>query len=125
MDVPVGEAAGVSGGRERLWTVFTFLIACLVPVGCVLVLVLVQETPIRELLGAPPPLFRRRTLTTLDYYFLGLVGLGLIFLEGAILALRRSRYPRTDGGGAALVGTLLCTLGGVVLFVRLWAVVHG
>ena len=61
----------------------------------------------------------------LDYYFLGLVGLGLVFLEAAILALRRSRYPRTDGGGAALLGTVLCALGGVVLFARLWVVVHG
>jgi hypothetical protein len=125
MDVPVGEAAGASGGRARLWSVLTGLVACLVPVGVVLVLVLVQDTPVGQLWGAPPPLFTRRTLTTLDYYFLGLVGLGLLFLEGAILALRRSRYPRTDGAGAALVGTLLCALGGVVLFVRLWAVVHG
>ena len=64
-------------------------------------------------------------MIALDYYFIGLVALGLAFLEGGILALRKSKYPRTDGAGAALLGTVLCALGGVVLFVRLCAVVHG
>ena len=32
----------------------------------------------------------------LDYYFLGLVGVGLVFLEGAVVALRKSRFPRTE-----------------------------
>ena len=79
-----------------------------------------------DLVGVPyPPIFTRRAVTVLDYYFLGLVGLGLIFLEGAIVALRRSRYPRTDGAGPALLGAVLCALGGGVLFMRLWVVVHG
>ena len=59
------------------------------------------------------------------YYFLGLVGLGLVFLETAVLVLRKSRYPRTDGAGAALLGTVRCAVGAVVLLVRLWAVLHG
>jgi hypothetical protein len=126
MDVPVGQMAGVSGRRERIWGVVGGLIGSLVGVGGLLVTLLVQETPFRELWGAPyPPLFTRRSMIPLDYYFVGLVALGLVFLEGGVLALRKSKYPRTDGAGAALVGTVLCALGGVVLFVRLWAVVHG
>ena len=125
MDVPVGQAAGVSGRRERLWGVMGGLIAGVVGVGSVLVPWHLEGTPLRELWGTPyPPIFARRSIIALDYYFLGLVGVGLVFLEAAVVALRRSRFPRTDGAGAALLGAVLCALGGVVLFVRLWVIVH-
>jgi hypothetical protein len=126
MDVPVGQAAGVCGGRERLWGVGGGLIGALVGFGSLLVPWLIQRVPLRELVGVPyPPLLGRREIMLLDYYFLGMVGLGLVFLEGAVLALRGSRYPRTDGGGAALIGTILCGLGGIALFIRLCAIVRG
>jgi hypothetical protein len=97
-----------------------------VGVGSFLVPWLVEGTPVRQLWGSPyPPIFTRRSIMALDYYFLGLVGVGLVFLEGAVVALRKSRFPRTDGAAAALLGSVLCALGGVVLFARLWAVVHG
>jgi len=125
MDVPVGQAAGVSGRRERLWGVMGGLIGGVVGVGSVLVPWHLEGTPLRELWGTPyPPIFARRSIMALDYYFLGLVGVGLVFLEAAVVALRRSRFPRTDGAGAALLGAVLCALGGVVLFVRLWVIVH-
>jgi|SRR5689334_11962333 hypothetical protein len=126
MDVPVGEMAGVSGRRERLWGWVGGVIGSLVGIGGLLVAVLVEEAPLRELWGTPyPHVFTRRSMIALDYYFVGLVALGLVFLEAGIVAVRRSRYPRTDGSGAALLGAVLCALGGVVLFARLWAVVHG
>lgn len=126
MEVPVGQMAGVSAHRERLWGWVGGVIGSLVGVGGLLVAFLFQDTPLSELWGSPyPPLFTRRSMMPLDYYFLGLVAVGLLFLEGGVIALRISRYPRTDGGGAALLGTVLCALGGVVLFLRLWAVVHG
>ena len=125
MDVPVGQAAGLSGRRERLWGVLGGLIGGVVGVVSVLVPWHLEGTPLRELWGTPyPPIFARRSIMALDYYFLGLVGVGLVFLEAAVVALRRSRFPRTDGAGAALLGAVLCALGGVVLFVRLWVIVH-
>jgi hypothetical protein len=125
MDVPVGQMAGVSGRRERVWGWAGGVIGSLVGIGGLLV-VLVQDAPLRDLFGAPyPPVFTRRSMIALDYYFVGLMALGLLFLEAGIVALRKSRYPRTDGSGAALLGAVLCALGGVVLFARLWAVVHG
>ena len=126
MDVPIGRAAGLSPSRERLWGVVGGIIGSLVGVGGLVVALLFQDTPFRDLLGSPyPHVFTRRAMIPLDYYFLGIVALGLVFLEGGVVALRFSRYPRTDGTGAALLGTVLCALGGVILFVRLWAVVHG
>src|SRR5262249_52980771 len=126
MDVPVGQAAGVSGRRERWWGFTGGFIGALVGVGSSLVPWLVEGTPVHQLLGSPyPPIFRRRAILALDSVCLGLVGVGVVFLEGAVGALRKSRFPRTDGAAAALLGTVLCALGGVVLFTRLWAVVHG
>lgn len=125
VDVPVGQAAGVSLRRERRWGVLGGLAGALAGVGAFLVAWRVQGIPLGGLGGgAYPPVFGRQAMIPLDYYFLGLIGLGLVLLEGAVLALRRSRYPRTDGIGAVILGTLLCALGGVVLFIRLWAVVH-
>jgi len=59
-----------------------------VGVGSFLVPLLIERTRLRDLLGMPyPPLFARREIILLDHYFLGMVGLGLAFLEGAIVAL--------------------------------------
>jgi hypothetical protein len=123
MDVPVGQAAGVSARRARLWGRVGGLIVGLVTAGSLGSLVvpwLFQGAPLREL-----PFFMRPAMIALDYYALGMVGLGLVFLEGAIVALRASHFPRTDGVGAALLGTALCALGGLVLFARLCAIAHG
>jgi hypothetical protein len=126
MDVPVGQAAGLSGRRNRLWGVLGVLIVGLVVAGSVVVPWLVDGTPPGEMWGVPyPPLFTRRAMLLVDYYSLGMVGLGLIFLEWAVVAVRASRFPRTDGAGPAILGTALCALGGLVLFARLCAVVHG
>lgn len=126
MDVPVGQLAGVSNRRQRLWRVMGGLIVSLVAAGSVLVPWLAQGTPLGDIWGAfNPSLFTRRAMIALDYYSLGMVGLGLVFLEGAVVALRASKFPRTDGAGAALLGTALCAVGGLALFARLWAVVHG
>jgi hypothetical protein len=126
MDVPVGQAAGVSHRRTRLWGAVAALLVIVAAAGCVLFPWLVAGTPLHELWGIPyPPILARRTMIPLDYYFLGMLGVGLVFLEWAIVALRASRFPRSDGAGAALLGTALCALGGAVLFARLWAVVHG
>src|SRR6266850_5612966 len=122
MDVPVGQLAGVSNRRQRLWRVIGGLIVLLAVVGSLLVPCLVQGTPLAELWGGfNPTVFTRRAMIALDYYSLGMVGLGLVFLEGAVVALRASKFPRTDGAGAALLGTALCAVGGLVLFARLWA----
>ena len=125
MDVPVGQAAGVSGRRHRVWGAARMLLVPLALAGSLLVPWLVQGTPLDDLWGLPyPPMFARKQMILLDYYALGLVGLGLVFLEGAMVALRASKFPRTDGTGAALLGTVLCALGGLGLFVRLWLVLH-
>jgi hypothetical protein len=126
MDVPVGQAAGVSNRRSQFWGAIGGLVVVLAGVGWFVLPWLLDGTPPGDLWTVPyRSLLARRAMIPLDYYFLGMVGLGLVFLETAVVALRRSRFPRSDGTGALLLGTVLCALGGVVLFARLWAVVHG
>ncbi len=126
VDRPAEPSAGLSGRRERLWGVVGGVVGSLAGVGSFIVACVVQGTPLAQLSGAPyPPFFAQRTMMPLDYYFLGLIVVGLGFLGGALLTLRLGRYPRTDGSGATLVGTILSALGGVVLFARLWALTHG
>jgi hypothetical protein len=123
---PAERLTGCSAQREQMWGLVGGAAGGIAGVGSFLVAWLVQGASFGELAGAPyPPFFTRRTMMPLDYYFVGLVAVGLGFLVAAIVALRVGRYPRTDGGGAALVGTVLCALGGVVLFLRLWAAIHG
>jgi hypothetical protein len=86
---------------------------------------LIDHAPLHELSGAPyPPFLATREMIALDYYFLGMVSVGLAFLIGALASVRRGRFPRSDGFGAILIGTLLSALGGLVLFVRLFAPTH-
>src|ERR1044072_2653956 len=104
MDVPIGRAAGGSPGRERLWGVVGGVIGSLVGVGGLVVALAFHDGPLRDLIGSPYPRgVARRTMIPLDYCFLGLVALGFVFLEGGVVALRFSRFPRTDGMGAALL----------------------
>jgi len=122
---PIEPLAGLSADRERRWGVVGGVVGGVAGVGSFFVAWVIQGAPLRELMGSPyPPFFARRGMMVLDYYFLGLVVLGLGFLTTALVALRVGRYPRTDGSGAALIGTILCALGGVILFMRLWAALH-
>src|SRR5207245_4516886 len=125
-DFPLERLAGVSARRERRWGLIGGVVGSLAGVGGFLVGWLVQGESPRDLSGSPyPAFFARRALVVLDYYFLALVLVGLAFLCGGLFALRWGRYPRTAGSGATLVGPVLCALGGVALFMRLWAPLPG
>ena len=124
-DRPVEPTAGMSGTRERLWGIVGGLVGSAAGGGSFLIAWLIDHAPLHELSGAPyPPFLATRGMIALDYYFLGVVGVGLAFLVGALVSVRRGRFPRSDGFGAILIGMLLSTLGGLVLFVRLFALTH-
>jgi hypothetical protein len=125
-DDPIETAAGLSGRRERFWGLVGGTVGSAVGIGAFAIAWLVQGASAGEMSGAPYPSFlARRVMMPLDYYFLALILVGLAFLGSGLFATRFGRYPRSDGFGATLLGTILCALGGIVLFVRLWAVLHG
>jgi len=124
-DQPAARGIGASDTRERLWGRIGGLIGASVGIGSFLVAWLVDGASWSELSGAPyPPFLANRRPIGFDDYLLALVLLGLAFLAHALVRLRLGRYPRSDGYGAALIGGLLCALGGVVLFLRVFAVTH-
>jgi hypothetical protein len=125
-DAAADRAVGLSPRRERIWGWVGGLLGSLVGIGSAVVAWRFDGASLRELSGSPyPPVFARRGMLALDWYFLGVLLLGMAFLATAIVGVRLGRYPRTDGFGAMLIGTVLCSLVGVVLFLRLWAVLHG
>ena len=125
-DQPIDRASGVSLHRERLWGLVGGLVGSLAGIGSFGVAWLVPGASMREMAGSPyPPLLARRETIALDFYFLAIVLLGMAFLISALVLVRRGRYPRTDGYGALFMGGLLAVLGGVILFVRVWAITHG
>jgi hypothetical protein len=125
-DQPAERTSGFCGRRERTWGLVGGTVGAVVGLGSFLVSRLVPETSLRELAGSPyPPILARRGMIALDYYFLALVLVGLVFLGGALVVLRMGRYPRSDGYGAVLLGSILSALGGCILFLRVWAIVHG
>jgi hypothetical protein len=124
-DSPVEPRAGLSGQRERRWGLIGDLVGAAAGTGSFLVAWLVQGEPLHELSGSPyPPVFRTRSMMPLDYYFLAMLFIGACFLGAAVVIARRGRYPRSDGFGAVLLGAILTLLAGVIMFMRVWAIVH-
>jgi hypothetical protein len=124
-DSPAEPGVGLSPRRERRWGWIGGAVGALVGVGGFLIAVVVQNEAIADLAGSPyPPLFERREMMALDYWFVAVLLAGLGFLAASLVAIRSGRYPRTDGFGAALVGSILCALGGFVFFLRLVAVLE-
>ena len=94
--------SGTDPRRERFWGVLGGIIGAVAGVGAFLV-ALAQGEKIGEMSGAPyPPLFARKEIMALDYYFLGLVVVGAVFLVVSLVAARVSPSPRTDTYGPNL-----------------------
>ena len=122
-DRPAGPEAGLSARRERMWGVLGGAVGAAFGVGAALIAVYVEGAPWTS--SSPyPAFFSVRRLLAFDIFLLCGVLAGLIFSITALLLARFGPYPRTDGFGA-LLGAILSTLGGTILFVRLVALIHG
>ena len=62
-----------------------------------------------------------RRILVYDEFLAVVIAVGAALLIAAVIAARRSRYPRTDAG----VGAILVLLGAALLFTRLIAVING
>ena len=66
--------------------------------------------------------FERPELGALDIWWFTVVLAGGVFLAVGLFGALRSQAPRTDAFGAGLTGAVLSTVGGLILFLRLLAV---
>lgn len=117
---PVPRSDGVSAARERRWGLVGGLVGSLVGGGSAAVAVLLDGAPLFES-GPWPSIFEEPRLLAIDVYLLAVLVAGMGFSVASLLHARRGPFPRSDAFGAGLVGALLTTLAGAILFVRVLA----
>ena len=119
----LGRLDGVSAERERRWGFIGGVSGSGFGVGSAIVAMGLDGASFLET-GPYPEIFKRPALLAMDVYLLATLLAGAGFLVAAAVYARRSDFPRGDAFGATLVGGLLTTLAGFILFVRLYALVN-
>ena len=122
MDSSIGTTAGSSAAAERKWGWIGGLAGTLVGVGSAVVAVGIDGAPLVEG-GLYPSIFESERVLALDLYMLAVLLAGASFSAAGLVLARRSPYPRTECYGAGLVGLILTLVAGLVLFLRLMALV--
>jgi len=120
MEAPVQREAGVSSSRERKWGLIGGLAGTVVGVGSAAVAVGIDGASFYET-GLYPRIFQRQEILAMDLYMLAVLIAGASFSAAALVFARTSPFPRTECYGAGLMGLILSLLAGVLLFIRLMA----
>jgi len=123
-ETPIAATDGLSARRDRTWGWTGAVLGVAVGLGSAAIAILVEGASALE--SSPyPPFFTTRRFLVYDAFLGAVVLVGAGFGVAAIALARRSRFPRTDAMGAALVGTVLTVLGSALLFTRLIAMARG
>ena len=122
-DSPVDRKAGMSPSRERLWGLVGGIVGPVVGVGAGVIAIAVDGIPWYTS-GLYPLIFTEQRLLALDAYMILVFLVGVGFATAGAVYSRKSLYPRSDGFGAALLGTILMGVSGLVFFVRLLALIR-
>jgi hypothetical protein len=120
MDSPVDRSSGTSSSRERKWGFIGGLAGAAVGIGSAAIAVGIDGASFYET-GPYPRIFRSGEILALDLYLLAVLLAGASFSAAALVFARSSPYPRTECYGAGLTGLILSLLAGLILFIRLMA----
>jgi hypothetical protein len=120
MDSPIVREAGVSSSRERKWGLIGGLAGTVVGVGSAAVAVGIDGASFYET-SLYLRIFHSKEILAVDLYVLAVLLAGAGFSTAALVFARRSPYPRTESYGAGLMGLILSSLAGILLFIRLMA----
>jgi hypothetical protein len=108
-----------------MWGFIGATLGVAVGLGSAAIAVFVEGANASESTVPYPRFFTRREVLTYDIFLALVIAAGAAFAIGAVVFARRSRFPRTDAMGGALVGAVLLVLGSTLLFTRLIAVIRG
>lgn len=123
-ETPIDNTAGLSSRRERLWGIVGGALGVGVGLGSALIAIFVEGADAYR--SVPyPPFFTARRVLVYDAFLAVVIAVGAALSITAVIAARRSRFPRSDAAGGAGVGVILMLLGAAVLFTRLFAVISG
>ena len=123
-ETPIAMTDGVSRRRDRMWGWTGAVLGSAVGLSSAAIAIFVEGANAYQ--SSPyPPFFTKRQVLAYDVFLGAVVFMGAVFGIAAIVLARRSRFPRTDPLGAALVGTILMLLGSTLLFTRLIAIIRG
>ncbi len=123
-ETPIERGAGRSSRRERIWGIVGGSLGVGVGLGSALIAIFVEGADAYR--SVPyPPFFTIRRILVYDAFLAVVIAAGAALLITAVIAARRSRFPRTDAAGGAGVGAILVLLGAALLFTRLFAIING
>jgi hypothetical protein len=123
-DRPAESMIGMAAQRERIWGLAGGAIGATFGIGSALIAMVIEGAPAASS-GFYPQFFTSPHLLAFDAFLLLTLVVGLAFMGLTLIFARVGRYPRTDCFGAGLLGTILSALGGLLIFVRLVAVIRG
>lgn len=124
IETPIATTEGRSSRRDRMWGWTGGVVGAAVGLGSAAVAIFVEGANAYQ--SSPyPPFFAKREILAYDVFLGAVVVVGAVFGIATIVLARRSRFPRTDAFGGALVGTILMLLGSGLLFTRLIAIIRG
>ncbi len=113
-DISVSYKDGFKQSRGRLW----MLTGVVIIVGAVVA----WTNTALEAAGDNSMFYASRRVLLLDRVMSATFVLGLLFNAASYYLARSSGYPRSDAGGAAQIGFVLCTMAGIGMMARIAAI---